>query len=442
MKFDFGLRAKFDSKCLIHSKSSVYQILGHEKFEKKSIPLDPVKLTFTIKALNLNYLEKLFKSSDSKPTNELSKYVQYYTLYTILSFSILILFESIAYKSDSMPSMIFIIHLIHGISFITCSILLLYLVHRHSALMIHNRTFFTILIYVKIVYYAFFNNKTICYIAELSDECSRLPLTLMIVIEFTMARVVLFYAYMEVAILAIGTFIVLLITKVFIVAPDYSGINETVVVSLYCLILTADCYTRDFRMKQIFWRGLQEDQATNHYKLSHPLSPIGPDFDLVSICEELKKNLKYFSKVIIYKDARTQAKNSLKEIMKIKETLIHMPNISDQIEIPTNLDEQDYSYLLENCFNQLNQQIPNPFALRTSTLLHAVPSFVPNLQSSLTSIGKNWNYDVFILKDSINQPISLISDFLLKKWGILPDLSISESSSKQFFSSLEKVLNI
>lgn len=439
MKFDFGLKVKFDSKCLIHSKPSVYQMMNHEKFEKKSIPLDPGRLTFLTRSLNLTYLEKLFKSADLKPTGELSKYIQYYTAYTLVSFLVLFLFIVIAYKLESMTSVIFTIHMICGVSFITLSILFLYLVHRSPVLLLYNRVLYVLLIFIKIVYYIILDNKVICHIVNEPDNCSQLPMSFMVLIEFTIARVLLFYAYYEIALLAIGIFIFLLFFRVFIVSPDLSVLNEILVMTLFILIFTAECYSRDFRMKQIFWRDLQEDQATNNYKLNHPVSPIGPEFNIITICEELRKNLKYFSKVIIYKDARILAKSSLKEMVHIKEIIEKHPLLINQLDFPSDLDEQDFAFITENFMVPFQQAVPTAHQLRTATLLFPGLSTIPDLQSSLSNLGKNWNFDIFLVKDISGQPISQVSEFLLKKWGLLTELQIPDSVSKSFFSKLEKV---
>ena len=443
MKFDYGIKAKPDSKCIIHSKSAVYQIMNHEKLENNSIPLNTSMLHFTSKHIHMQYLKKLYQKPNLKPTNEFLKYLLYYNIYTASSLLILLLFFSLDYKFSKIPYSVFYIHVISSVFFINLCILLLFLMFRYPKILLRNRIPYSILIYLKILYYIFLDNRVICNLLNESCSLSGYPLSLMIVIEFTMARVVLFYSYFITVLLAFITFFTLIFFHAYIQNPkDLSVINEIFVISFYLFLLTADCYRRDIRMKQIFWRGEKEDKASANYKQSFiEESATLPEFDIVATCEELKKNLKYFSKVIIYKDASLLAKESLRQMHYIKEVIGKTPVMSEQVKLPEDLDQNDLSFIYENFMEIYTLDKPeSPMQFRSHTMSVVAQPIFSEMHGVLSNIGKNWNFDICSLKDSSNKSISIIPEYLIKKWGILNEMKIDESNSTAFFFKLEKVL--
>jgi hypothetical protein len=194
-------------------------------------------------------------------------------------------------------------------------------------------------------------------------------------------------------------------------------------------------------MKHIFWRGEREDKASANYKQNFfEESATLPDFDIVATCEDLQKNLKYFTKVIIYKDASKLAKDSLRQMHYIKEVIGKTPVQSEQVRLPEDLDQNDLIFIYEN-FMELytldKPELPQQFKTTSANLIFQ-PGTI-EISGVLSNLGKTWNFDMISLSESSGRSISIVSDYFLKKWGILTELKIEESTSTSFFIKLEKV---
>ena len=82
-----------DITLITDSKSAIYAIMNHEKYESRQIPINPNTLKFSSGEINRLYFEKLYTNLNQKPSIQFKKVLKDYYYYHIISLLFLMLFS-------------------------------------------------------------------------------------------------------------------------------------------------------------------------------------------------------------------------------------------------------------------------------------------------------------------------------------------------------------
>lgn len=447
MKSDNPNRFKGDCKFLVHSESGVYIIMGHEKYEKKSIPVSPNTLKFISSSYDECIFLKLYLDKDGNRSPEFLNQVKIYYSYTTISFVIILLFTIFVYKEGSISGSFLVINIIFQILLLLGFCLLLYFIITTSYFLYRLRESYLVLVMIKLIYYALLDQGLLCQIETISCTSNYIPVYILMLAEIQIIRGLMFHSYYFVTI--IGFFInILSVVMHLSIYKDHNTVflSKLFVFMLFTFVQVNECYRKDFRIKQIYWRGQQEDKAfafhSGNKSKKNYLSSTSDRIDLKSVSEKVLKNLKYISNVIIYRDANQTIKDSIKYFREIKKIFASRPyEALSKIQLPKELDEEDYAFIAENFMepktnDSVSAHTPTALNVPSRSFTLQGPSEIQNL---LCLVGKSWNFDIFFLQDRAGKCLSILSSHFMKKWNIYEELSIIESVSNTFFEKLEEV---
>ena len=113
--------------------------------------------------------------------------------------------------------------------------------------------------------------------------------------------------------------------------------------------------------------------------------------DISCLCEDVLKNLKYISKVIIYKDSSKLVKESIKIFSEVKNSVIWKSYLLTKVKLDKEMDQEDLVFIEENFMpinpfdDAMNCALPNKITGKFIFESYGVAE----LQSILTNVGKN-----------------------------------------------------
>lgn len=440
---------KVTDSILSHSRSAVYQILGHEKYETKTLPVNFNVLSFIEKSRTQKLTTCLYQDQDSPQlSEEFKSNLIYYFTFTFCYFLLLLSFSITFYVSGSLSSSHLQIHLICLAILMILSIMLLVIFPYSTRLRKNIREIFLIFSIFTSFYLIFTDGRILCKLTKENSSETRLPLSFGLVSSIVMARFVLFDSFLYTLIIGlVNSFVFLSIQLSISGIHDYTTLAEGLFILLFNLIQIFECYRADYRIKQIFWRKEKEQLSElndNKKNQSFRVSGINTEAEVVlSTCSIISNNLKQVSKVVIYKDVKKLLKQSLLELDKIKYKFIHGGFDNSKADINPGMDEEERIFIRESFMHiSSSQQINEPATLILIEKQSHFPFSAYSLtefESVLSSFGKNWSFNIFFLYESTGQSLSIVSKFLLQKWNLFNHLKLDEILSEKYFMSLENV---
>lgn len=442
-------KIKDDIMLTSHSISGAYSIMKHEVYEKNSIPLNTNTLNFTIIDLTESFYSKLYTESGRGPSQEFKTRLKSYFIYTLLSLLILLTFSIVLYRETEAPASYLYVSVISILILFILSSLLLFLLIKFKLKVLNIRYGIFSLILAKMIYYILLDIRVFCQITSNSIPTSRLPISYMILIELILSENILFSSFIYMLAIGLSAFCTFVLLNILIFSgPELSFLSEMALIALMMFLKVSECYQRDSRMKHIFWRGAKEDRALavhpNNIKKCESTdqtmrNEVGPK----ELCEEVLENMKYISKVIIYKDISTLAKNTVKMLREVKKDLARAC-IFPEFHLDKDIDEEDYAFISENFMkiyssDQILLDKSHQDHLQSNSTFPFQNYGVSELKSVLSHLGKSWNFDIFFIYTSTGKSITIISNHLFHKWGILEYFGIPEQTSLNYFQNIEDV---
>lgn len=445
MKTEINAKIKADSKYVIYSKSAVYLLMNHERYESYSNSINLNSLNFSNRQMNDNYNVKLMMNARGKPSPEYIKCIRYYYSYTTISLLILLGFAVILFNEGELTGNDLIVYLIGVLIILILFYVLLFLIFHSKACMLKAKTLYLVIILIKVLFIVLSDTRGLCKINGSKCMSQFLPIGFLIIGEIVMARTIVFHCYINIFVIGFVSLLSILVYHVLIQGiRDYDYLAEVSIIGIFIVLQTAECYQRDLRMKHIYWRAEKEDIAAAQMKIPDSSEKDDDDEDIIKCCDETLQNLKYLSKVIIYKDSSQMAKESIKDMNLIRQSLSKNKFSLLKIELAKDIDEEDYAFISENFMDihsgDRSSKAPTASRIFRSNSIFPFPNYgVSELQSVLSHLSKNWNFDAFFVYESTGKSISIVSSYLITKWGINNELEIPEQISQNYFQKLEEV---
>ncbi|OMJ78555.1 hypothetical protein SteCoe_21618 [Stentor coeruleus] len=431
-----------------NAKSASYQLCNHEKYESLNLPVNLNILKFIQSTKNERLIKILYQDPETGiPSTEFKTNLIYFYIYILVYIISLGSFASLLHGVNHLSRNHLVIHVICLVTIGVFSIAILILLFRSKKVLLNSRNFFLI-ITVCMNFYLILADERILY--KLTGEDyneNRLPLSLGLICNIVMARIVLFDYFLYVFILGISTCVMFLTTHLALSGySSYSVLSEATIIALFSLIQIIECYRADYRIKQIFWRREQEvveEDNESPKKDLYKVPGINTESENVLLkCDNISSNLKQISRVVIYKDIKRLLKKSLNDIDSIKRKVAHGDFDTAHIQLNPALDDEDREFITQN-FMELSSvrcSIQQGTLCELNERINSFPFSrygVTELESVLSSIGKNWNFDIFFVYDSTGHSISMVSKYLMQKWNIIENSNIIEKTATKYFQELE-----
>ncbi|CAG9320878.1 CHK1_3 [Blepharisma stoltei] len=439
---------------------SIYSLLGHEEHENISLPINPNFLTYKDAALNKLYAESLYLDKrDSKYLskefkNNLLTFYIFITSYIIISVAT----WSLLYYDNKMCQIHFIVRITMLAIILFLSYAILFGILMNHNLIYYAQRFYAglglfIMLYLILCEENILSGITGCGYAQ-STQSHVLAMACFI----TLLRIVTFDNFFSIAIIAFFSLILLLGCFVAFSAISIIALLSDFFILLVFLVLQlVESRQSEFRAKQLFWRKSKEEQAMSsgpvifekENKLNSQETFFEPQIEAIfKTLDKIKTNIKAASIVIIFSDVKNKLKRAIYEIEKIKRKLVHGKLfIQTDIQNNKNMDEEDLTFILENFVDRGHGELQRVTVRRKtmSEIIEKKPTLVgyssPDLERILSGVGTNWNFDIWFVYQMTGSSVSIISKYLLQKWGINELFSIPEPVSDSFFKNLENSYN-
>lgn len=430
------------------SKSSIYHLLDHPKFENQNIPLNPNLILFNDRQLEIEYNRELYLDDTSNRISEEFRMVLIYFYVALTLILITLLCCSILLNGSSELSYTQMWLNICMIAFLLISYYsVLYLMKLQTKIIIMNRIIFTGLGILTNTYLILFDKKILCTILKENYSPSQLPLE-MILIGFTyIIRTLLLDSYIHYFVIVIHA-----IVFYFAINLVYSPLNLSAILSSAALVLfllfykVVECHINSIRSRMIFWRKYSEriSISNNIYDKDQDLNFETETEQLVFICEKVKTLIKNVSKAIIFKDIKSKLKEAVFDINKLKKIIGHGSS-SELMMIENHVEDlEDREFISQNYRNASISSFLD--SNRSKTYINLLeqksrvlfPEYgVNELTSVLDSIGKNWSFDIWFVKETTGRSISIVGQYLFERYSLGKRFSIPGSVLERYLNSLE-----
>lgn len=441
---------ELENSIVSNTKSANYQVCNHEKYENRTLPVNLNIMKFIQNKPNERLVKVLYQDPENEaPSQEFKANLIYFYVFTLIYLLSLGVFSVLLYNSKYLSTKHLQIHMICLVIIGIFSIIILIFMLRSKKIILKSRNFFLALVSCMNFYLILADERILHKLTGEDYHDNRLPLSIGLVCNIVMARVVLFDYFLYVFILGITSCIMFLTTHLALSGYSiYSTLAEASVISLFIVLQIIECYRVDYRIKQIFWRQEQEaveEGSRSLLKESYGVPGVNIESENVLVrCDNITSNLKQISRVVIYKDVKKLLKKSLSDIDQIKRKVAHGGFETSRIELSPAIDYEDREFITQN-FMELNSVRNTLHQGTLSELSDRVRAFpfsrygVNELESVLSSLGKNWSFDIFFIYDSTGHSISMVSRYLLQKWSIAENSRISEDTATRYFEELENV---
>jgi hypothetical protein len=433
-----------------NAKSADYQINDHELYENKYLPINLNNLKFIERNKNERLVKALYQDPDTgHPSGELRMNLMYFYVFIILYFTSLAGFAALLNTEGDLSSSHLKIHLTCLVTLTVFSLWILYSLFKWKKHLLNSRNWFFV-ISCSINFYLILADERILY--KLTGEVyndNRLPLSLGLICVIVMSRIVLFDYYLYVLILGLSTTLLFLITNLSLSEYSvYYTLSEAFIIGLFACIQIIECYRTDIRTRQIFWRREQEfmnEAQRESNKKAYAVPGINTEAEgVLEKCDTVAMHLKNTSRVVIYKDVKKILKICLSDIEKIKRKVAHGGFEVSKIELSPAIDDEDRAFIFEN-FMEVSSVRGSTSRLTVTEINEKLTLFpfsrygVAELESVLSSLGKNWSFDIWFVYESTGHSISMVSKYLFQKWNINDSSGIPEEVCNKYFQELEAV---
>ena len=363
-------------------------------------------------------------------------------LLIMLSFSIMMRFSR-----EISPS-IMNYHIIFLILIGFAAHLLLIGLYRYSFLLYNNKYFFAGLGAVLYIYVILGNEPVISTILGLDSTKVKLPTSLAIICLTIFVRLVLFDAFFIFTILCFGV-IILYIGITFSLSQDpvSSCLAEFCLIGCFMLLQIIETQQVDIRTRQLFWRLIAEENLSDEFS-NIPEINIERKNSAESIAQKInhiKAEIKHACSVILYKDVKRRLKLVLNDINSI-EKHIEIKNYEYfKIEADNGLDEDDKEFISQNYLKAPNLSFRRR-DVKSSTIIEMPERRsnsvfkhygVDELESVLSSVGKNWNFDIWFVYNTTGHSIQVLAKYLFQKWNLCEVIKTNKIILDAFFGQIE-----
>ncbi|OMJ92288.1 hypothetical protein SteCoe_4947 [Stentor coeruleus] len=440
---------ELENSIVSNTKSANYQINNHEKYENKTLPVNLNILKFVQNKHNERLIKVLYQDSETEaPSQEFKANLIYFYVFTLIYILSLGVFAVLLHNSEYLSTKHLQIHMICLVIIGILSIIMLIFILRSKKIILKSRNIFLVIVSCMNFYLILADERILHQLTGEKYHDNRLPLSIGLVCNIVMARIVLFDYFLYVFILGISSCVMFLTTQLALSGYSiYATLAEVTVISLFVVLQIIECYRADYRIKQMFWRQEQEVvEVGSKTSLKEPYGVPGVNIESENVlmrCDNIASNLKQISRVVIYKDVKKLLKKSLSDIDQIKRKVAHGGFETSRIELSQAIDYEDREFITQN-FMELNSVRNTLHHQGTlSELSDRVRAFpfsrygVNELESVLSSLGKNWSFDIFFIYDTTGHSISIVSKYLLQKWSIAENSMISEDTATRYFEELE-----
>ena len=245
---------KTESEILVNSKSTMYAILEHEKYEAKSIPLNSNTLFFKQARLNESFNSKLFTDLKGNVGEEFKSSLRFYYSYTTVSLLLLLFFSVMLYSQNYFTSEHLIVNIISIMLLLLLFYLALYFSLSEKVKLKNLKIMFFIAILLKMLFFIILDKRVFCKLVN--ESCitlDRIPLSYMIIVEIVLSRIMLFQSFVYLTILGITSFFLFIAIHLYLIA-DYGAafLSEMSLIGLMICAQIIECYNREIRMKHMF----------------------------------------------------------------------------------------------------------------------------------------------------------------------------------------------
>ncbi|CAG9332757.1 unnamed protein product [Blepharisma stoltei] len=436
------------------AKSSLYSIADNESLESKRIPINPNLLTF-----NDKFLEKRFhqqhtcqKGVNKGPSSEFKNNMLIFFIFLFSYIAITISTAILLYSSSNQSQNHLIIRVIFLTMILTVSFCIIYVIFKSSYFLNRNKQLFILLGSIFMTYLIICDERVLCGITSTDYEKNSQNHMLVIACFIVFYKLVIFDHFVYVALLSLLTLIFLLIFMLAFSPLSYlATLSDYLVLLVFLILQVIDSWQIDYRAKQLFWRREQEEEAldplANEENGDVFAQQMWTEIELLlHMCDKIKANIKQSSAVIMFKDIKNKLKSAQSDIEKVKRGIAH-GLIMAEIKVNSDgMDEQDRVFLSEYCmdhslatkFKSLSRR-PSTMDLKERDLSFPFSSYgVAELESVLSSIGKNWNFDIWFVYNATGHSIFIVAKFLFEKWNLSTTFSINEETIDRFFKTLER----
>lgn len=447
------LTKKENPRALIRqSTPSIYALLNHDTSDIERLPISSTLLTFKDQNIEEKYLNCLFYNTNKSPSREfkinLAVFSVVYTLY-LISTSVYTVFH---YINKTIPAPVMILKLIL-LGFCSSIVYILaYLLLKSSFFYKYSIKIITIFGCLLLTHLVITDFRVLSMLAGTKVDLNSHSIFLIVLFSFLLKNLV-FDTFRSVLCWACWTVPVFTGAVVRTHESLSTSLYEIFLLTLVLCIILLNTYRYEHTNRDIFWKSelkvnLCESVDSNENFEINSEELINTEVEiLLQICERIKKGVKLVSSMIIYKDIKAKLKVASSEIDSLKRRIAGEVFRSSVKLDQNHLDDQDKAFI-----TQMFMQV----SLKTCTTIKKFPTIkdiqprVPILNLShfqsddilqvLSSVGEDWNFDIWFIHQASGHSIYLISKYVFHKWSLCEEFHIDPATFDCFFQLLEKVI--
>ena len=434
------------------SKPSIYSLLDNNIQESSSVPINPNTLKYIDKAVEARYIKELYQDKTTLSFSDEFKRVliYYYTCLTSLLLS-LIGFSTLLFKTSKYSAEQFSIHIVCLTSFLVFSFAVLYVIYKKTELLLKTRSIFVVFGLLINTYLIVCDDRVLNNLLSQDNTFNTLPYSLVLVSSCILIKNILlddFFHYLIIVTHSITLFLAVNLSC----SPIniYTKLSEFSVISIILTYQLIESHINCIRSKVIYWRKLSEERiVSNNLEVdqSKKLKEFETETEhLMYICENIKIDIKFAVKAIIFKDIKEKLKNSLSNIHRIKKIIGHRSVRDSIIIIEEHVkDLEDREFIHQNY-----QDLSSNGDIRRSTTIvtylegksNPVHEYgLDELASVMESIGKNWSFDIWFVHETTGKSISIVGRYLFNKFGLSSRYQIPEDILGAYLGKIESQYN-
>ena len=455
-----SLKPILKEESLLHqAMPELYTLLAHSKYESSSIPMDPNLLKFKNNLLETQFFNSLISNhqdmnkSSSEFTFSLISFGIFYTVFTAVKLiSTIILYLN---HQASYSSLVFQCFFIGSLSVSLAAIFRL--TYKRQSFRKRSRILFGIFSMFLSAYLIIGDERIYSEISAYeyhSNHIDHLLPMLAFIIKF---KQLFFNSFKHFLTLVLWTMSLYLALFMYSSQVDKTVISaEFFIIAFFLTLEVFDVNQCEYRMKQIFYRKLKENQFDSNLKEAESISTPGDDIQcglevVVKMCEDLQNTLRSASHISMCPELRNTLTTAFSGIESIKRRIVKS-DIFKEVVIDRHgqLDEEDKEFICQNYL-----VIPSASASITSSIKHNtfvdnlntqhISSFqdygIQQLQNALSGVGLNWNFDIWLIYSASGHSVFIMGKYLMKKWSLDESLDIPETVSDSLFIKIEEGYN-
>lgn len=443
----------------------IYTAIGHQDLETSRLPLNPNSLAFKDKVMDARYHSRLLGLGDH---GEMSLTFRNNIIFfgaTLVFFCLVALVaHTVAhFRNDNLEQKDLFVH-------IGC---LLTLAILGGCLTVSTWTSLKVRKSSKKLYFLY--TCLLCAYLIICDQRVLADLTgseySFSHSDYTQVLMLFLYLYMRISfayflgMVLLSSFVLLLyLPLMFIYSPqdEVATVANFIFLAIYCILLCFHAHQTEFRARSLFYHAAKEEDALAPIPINDKSTNNSGGIStaaerLIDLCNSVKAKVKAAASVVMLSDVKTQLKEALLQLDKIKQRLAEGKlNDVDRLDPDGDIDEEDQEFIRQQVGHKANLAKGVGKLMTRLVLMARAPSevkaeelgfepgFATNLESLqivISEVGTNWGFDIWKIHNETGHSISLVGKCLFKKWELYRDLKISESIAEQFFRKVEKSYN-